>query len=716
MRRFATFAALLAGISLPAAALAQTAADTPPQDGASGAADTEILVTAQRREQRLSDVPISITAISGEALTKGGVLQSTDLGTVVPGMQVQIAGAFAQPTVRGIGTTVTSAASDPNVALYIDGVYMPSQAGNAFNFADVQRIEVLKGPQGTLYGRNATGGAINITTLRPSGTPKLKLSAGFGSFDEVRLNGYASAPLGSRAAFSIAGLFVNDDGYARDVLRGVRLATTRDAALRGKLLLEPMDALEVTLAGDWSKRTDITIYSLKTINDNTASAAAIIPPGRDERALSFTPDATVENYGGSVRATLDLGGVTLGSISSLRKVLLHALTDSDRTQVNGGSAEFNTSQKTFTQELTLTSGSGGPFSWVAGVYYYNDLAKHYNFRVNGNPSVTAQIRSEAISGFAEGTYEISDALSVIGGVRYNSEKRELDSSRPTGTPRTLEAGERWNSFTPRASLRYRLTDDTNVYATYSKGFKSGTYNISAFSNVPVDPEKVDAYEVGAKFYRSGFSVNGSAFYYVYDDIQIQAVNLATGLTNLSNAAEAEIYGFDMDFKLPVSPNFDLAGGLAYTHGEYSRFPGALVTIPRTSPAVCGANPHRPCGNVQTTADVSGNAMVRSPRFTATLTPTVRGDIGLGEIEATATFSYNSGYYWDVGNRLKEPSFLLINGQVALTPKDSPLRISLWGRNLTNKLYSAYTVDTTAGDASAFARPRTFGFTLALDIE
>jgi iron complex outermembrane receptor protein len=715
-RQLQCSAAIIVAASFVSPLAAQEASAPAPLTAESEAEDAvpsgEIIVTAQRREQRLSEVPLSITALSSADLTRSGVVAAGDLATVTPGLQYPVNGAFAQPTIRGIGTTVTSAGADANVALYVDGVYMPSQAGNIFNFNNIERIEVLKGPQGTLYGRNATGGAINITTLAPSFTPLAKLSASYGSYDEVRLNGYASAPLSSKLAFGIAALYVDDNGYTRDRIRDVRLSTYDERALRGKLLYRPTDNLDITLAGDWSKKRDLTGYSLKPLGGNTAQNVVIEPRTHDV-ALSITPDFSTQSYGGSVTGKLDLGAVALSSITALRKVEAHFLTDLDRTQANASVAEFDTRQRTFTQEFNIASAARGTFTWVAGLFYYDDKANNDNLRTNGVLQSNGQVKSRAYAAYAEGTLNLGPQFSIIAGLRYSSEKRIFDIVRPTGTVLTLHADQKWNSATPRVSLRYEITPEANIYATYSQGFKSGTYNVSAFSAVPVNPEKVRAYEGGFKYYSRGLSFNAAGFYYNYDDIQIQALAPSTGLTALTNAAKAEIYGAEAELTAPLGSGFEVRAGAAWTHGTYTEFPGALITTPRTTG--CGVNPNRPCGNVQAPGDASGNAMVRTPRWTANVSPSYRGDIAGGRLDASATLSYNSGFYWDVGNRLRQSAYTLLNGRISWGPDGSPWRVALWGRNLTNRVYEAYVADTTQADAVAWARPRSVGVELSIDL-
>lgn len=677
-----------------------------PQDNNAG----DIIVTAQRRQERIGDVPMSITALSSDKLASAGVVSTTELAAVTPGLQFPVNGAYAQPTIRGIGTTVTSAGSDPNVAIYIDGVYMPSQVGNIFNFNNVERIEVLKGPQGTLYGRNATGGAINVTTYQPSFTPTAKLSASYGSFDEVRLNAYGSAPISKNLAVSLAALYVDDNGYSRDIVRNVPMSTYDERGVRGKLLFKPNDAFSITLAGDWSRKTDLTGYSLKPLDDNTAQSVTVSHNPRDV-ALSFTPDFSTESYGGSVTGKLALGDYQLSSITSLRKVTSSTLTDLDRTQVNAQQASFNTAQKTFTQEVTLASGGSGIFTWVGGGFYYHDRADNLNLVTNGARGITGRITTDALAGFAEGTLNLLEMVHLTGGLRYSTEQRRFQATRPTGMPASLDTKVRYNSWTPRVSLRVDLSKSMNVYGTYSNGFKSGTYNISSFSTTPVKPEKVNAYEVGFKYFHRGASLTAAVFDYSYDDIQIQALQITTGLTALTNAARAKIRGFELQGTLPIVTGLTVDAGLAYTDAHYTSFPGALITVPKTTG--CGTNPNLPCGNIQTSTDASGKDMIRTPPWMFNVGVNYAGDVAHGKLGVSLNGNYNGGFYWDVNNRLRSSPYFLVNGRISWGPANAPWKVAVWGRNLTNKTYEAYVVDTTQADAVSYARPRSIGVSFEL---
>lgn len=661
----------------------------------------EVVVTAQRRPERLSEVPISISVISAERMSAAGIGGTTDLGQVTPGLQFSTNGAYAQPTIRGIGSSITSAGSDSNVAIYIDGVYMPNQNANFFELADVQQIEVLKGPQGTLYGRNATGGAINVTTRTPGADLDGRLAVSYGSFSERKLSGFVSGPLVDDTLMgSLAVNFGEDDGYADNLFDGRELASRREHSGRGKLRWNATDALTFTLGGDVSDTRDLRGYSLKPLNGNVAIPNVPVSPDERKVSLNSRPEFRARVKGGSLTAAYDFDAAVFTSISSWRNTDVDILTDLDRTAAANTWSSFEVAQKTLTQELNLTSQGDDRFKWVTGVYYYDDDARQNNLRINGAQTVdSAQVTSEAWSVYAQGDYRLFENLTLIAGARYNSERRGLDARRSVSTVRTITTSDTFTSPTYRTALRYDFDNSSNVYASWSTGFKSGTYNATAFTTTPVEPENIDAYEVGYKYGAAGVDITAAAFYYDYKDIQVQAVTPATGLTTLSNAAAGESYGLEGQVGLPLNDSFTLTAGAAWTHATYSSFPTALLTTPRPTG-----------GNTQGPGSATGNDMIRTPEVTANLTLAYAAPVWGGTLQASVNEYYNSGFYWEAGNRLEQKAYHLLNAQVGWEPAGERWRISAWVRNLGDTVYQLYVVDTTAADAVAYAPPRQFGMT------
>jgi iron complex outermembrane receptor protein len=672
----------------------------------------EIVVTAQKRSERLTDVPISISAISGDALEASGARSLTDLTTVASGLYFASNGAFAQPVIRGVSASVTGAGADANVAIYIDGVYQPNQTGNFGDLLDIEQIEVLKGPQGTLFGRNATGGAINIKTSKPSFTPSGKMSFSYGRFNDLRLTANASAGLSDTLAIGFSALYGDDDGYTQNLGTGNKVSDANSQSFRGKLLWEPSDSTSLLLTGDWSKRSDNSAFALQPLNDNNNNRTR---PGRipvtnkREVSLTFDPQIDTETTGISLRGDFDLGFASLSSISSWRTRENYILTDSDRTNLALIRADINQDQETWTQEFNLVSPSTGAFRWFAGFFYYEDDDLYETIVNLTNPTLN-NVKTTAYAPFGEVNFDLTSDLTLIGGLRYNVEKKEYVGVR--GTVR-ISADQTFKNTTPRIGVRYALNDNSNAYATWSRGFKSGNFDSGSFNTNVILPEEIDAYELGYKYGRGATSLSIAGYYYNYKNIQFQALNPIGAGNLVFNAARAEIYGADIDFSVRPAEGLTLRGGLAYTHARYKDFPRALIYQPVTT--AVGGNILIPLGGTNpVTGEVNsdgaaGKKLSRMPDIGANLSVNYEHKLASGSSIQFNTNAYYSGaFFWTPQNRLKQGAHAIVNGEISWNSPDKRLQFALWGRNLTNETYGLYVVDALGGDSAGYARPRTFG--------
>ncbi|QNA86613.1 TonB-dependent receptor [Sphingomonas sp. So64.6b] len=659
-------------------------------------AEGDIVVTAQRREEKLKDVPISITAVTGEQLTQSGVSGSRDLALLAPGLTINTTGAAAQATVRGVGNTVVGGNSESPVAIYIDGVYISGQYFAVFDLANIESVQVLKGPQGTLFGRNATGGAILVTTTRPSDVFSGSVTASYANFDDFRIGGFISGPITENLSFDIAGNYHKDHGYARDVLRDTRLAEYEDKSIRGKLLFSPDSDTEVMLIGDYGRIRDETSVSLRPIS-NSATPGALIPKDPRELALTFDPYAITKGGGVSLSIMHDFGAVTVKSLTAYRKTENFSITDQDRVVAASSRIDTLIKDNYFTEEVTASSSNASPFQWIVGGFYYGDTVDNPTYSNVTTLLNNAHMQVDAYAIFGEGTYALTDRLKVTAGVRYSTENRTFLSRRNAGTPLTAFRSLNVDAWTPRVSVIYALNDNSNVYATYSKGFKSGLFPAATFNAPPVEPETITSYEVGYKLAAGPTSLNLSAFYYDYQDLQITTRNPA-GLQTLLNAANAEIYGLDADFSIRLAQGLRVRLAGAYTHAKYKKF-DYLVPFFRELPAG---------GNTTYLGDASGKTMIRAPEFTGNAGIRYETAIGAGKVDASADYYYNSGFVWTLDNDYRQRPYSLINAQLGWSPDGDHFRLSVFGRNLTNTLYSMGTSVTNAATAAAYARPRSYG--------
>lgn len=720
-------AVLAAGVALVAlglhgAAWAQDAAAAPQQDQA--AQLDEIVVTAQKRSERLLDVPMSITATSGEELSNAGISSTGGLQQISPGLVTVNNGLAFTPAVRGISSVGTSAGDEANVSMYLDDVYLGAPLAGLFDLKDIQRVEVLKGPQGTLFGRNATGGAVRIVTLPPSFTPRAELSADYGfDFEQLKLGAYVTGPITDTIAASLNLYHLENDGYSEAVapsLQGLRVSRAENSAARGKVLFQPSETLQFTLAADYSDRSDNSIFTGiprngRNVNEN-APGVVLGGPGRYPGGV--VPIIDVISKGVSLDGTWNPSDyLTVRSITAWRAAEGEFQTDTDRTNFAGASLHLVQEQETFSQELNLSGPAEDRLSWVAGLFYYSSEAGNPYFRAYAGDSPTGTVvgdftdtvKTTSYAAFGELTFDFTEQLHGIFGARYTTEKKEFDFRdivRAAGL-RTNHAEADWDSPTFRGVLQYDFAPDANVYVSVSNGFKSGVYNSYALPAIPVEPEEITATEIGAKGRFAGVTLTAAAFWYDYTNIQVTAYTSLPGgayTSTLNNAAAATVQGFEVTARGSLTDNLSFDVGLsALPTAEYDDYTTASVFVP--NPATGGGTSIVPF-------DASGSRMLRAPKYQANARLTYENTLFSGDFLATANVAYNDGFYWQAGNLTPESSYTVVNAKVSWTEPGGRLTYSLWAENLTDELYSLNTTNTAPGESDAFAPPRLIGIGVA----
>ncbi|HEY3695852.1 TonB-dependent receptor [Phenylobacterium sp.] len=728
MRRIA---AMLSGACFSASAVAAPAWAQAQAQPAEGNTISEVVVTTQRRSERLRDVPISVVSQTGDQLAKAGVTNVKELSFLVPGVKIDQTSNYVQPAIRGISSGVVGPSTDAPVAIYLDGVVQPNQIANHFDFADIDRIEVAKGPQGTLFGRNATGGAISIFTKAPSFTPTGNLSVGYGNLNHVTAKGYVSGPLvGDVLAGSLSGYYEKHDGYDYDIARKLRTKGLNSKAVRGKLLFQPTDWAKLTFIASYQDRFDSdTATGIAPLRNTAASLdpAAII--ATKPHTISFDTDSFLhlKQTTATIRGEFDLGFGKLTTISGYSKVWAHLAYDADRSNSSLVHVAYSYPQPEimYSQELSFASNKIGPFSYVVGAYYYYDDNKFAANRVQTSidpatdfiaTSVNPQL---AYAGFAEANYDITDRLTVIGGVRYSWERRANKGKVGFGVQPSLTAPYMigpaidFHAWTPRASVKYRLTDDTNVYFTFSKGFKSGGVQSTAFLSPPAawpgliyQPEKITAYEVGLKSAPlPNLSFNVAGYYYDYTNLQVQ-VQTITGLSETQNAATAKIYGLDADGVWRATNDLTFSAGVSLLHARYEQFPNAVVLRPAPPLPSGGLQ-----GNVSVVVDASGNVLPRAPDYTFSLVTDYTKDVGPGTFGANLSLFYTDTVYFDSDQRVHQGPYGLANARVSFKPRGSNFRVEAWVKNLTDKDYISSTFIQNVADVVGYGPQRTYGVSL-----
>lgn len=681
---------------------------TPPEAGS----ESDIVVTAQRRSELLREVPATVTVLSSATLQAANITNSLQLTQVTPGLQFAQLGAYAQPVLRGVGSQISASGNATNVAVYIDGIYQATPLTNNFDFFGLDGIEVLKGPQGTLYGRNAAGGAILVTTRKPTFDTTGEFQATYGSFNERRFNGYLSTGITSNLAVNVTGQYRASDGYITNIFPQPRRRGANEVwSGRAKLLWQPATNVEFLLTVDHTDSDDPVGMLSGTFRGNSFAIGKglPIPYGQYEVALNTDPYFRFQTSGVTLRAQVDLGAFTVTSLTGGRRTVSHQLIDADytpaATPANGGIAiTLDGPQAQFSQEFTATSNSTGPLRWTVGATYNDESDRQVNV-VNGALSFNARTKTQNVSAFGELTYNLTDALSITGGARYSAETKHLTTANTTlyqdVKPITFTA------WTPRAVVKYAVTPRTNIYASFNKGFKSGGYNPAgpAVAFQAFRPEKIDAYEAGVKSDElRAISLEAAGFLYNYSDIQFQTANPTpvpgAPLLTIVNAAKARIYGGELNTTVRPLAGLTAQFGVAYTHGRYTSFPAAPITRPIPTG-----------GNVTIFADGSGKTLIRVPTWSGNAGINYKQSVSFGTIDFGGNVYFSSGFFGDVGNRLRQPAYQVVNTTLGLTLPGDRFRVSFWTRNLLDQKYDLQLYDPAQSDRHITAPPRTIGGTV-----
>lgn len=727
MRKMTLALALLCAshATIAAAQSAQASADA--ADADSG----EIVVTAQKREERLLEVPISISVIQGEQMVMNGISSTVSLSQAAPGIVTVNNGFGFLPVVRGIQSTGTSPGDETNVAIYLDDVSIGTPIAGFFDLADIERIEVLKGPQGTLYGRNATGGAIKIVTKKPSFETSGAVNVDYGfHYNEVKVTGFTTGKITDTLAGSISGSVRKGDGFIKGTgpNAGRDFGGARNYVLRGKLLLAPSTDFEAVLSGDvWRQQNNsVFISHIKGGINPFPTQPGSIPNRPYENAGSTDPKADLRGNGVSLDMNWTASdAVAVRSLTAYRHVEVQSQSDTDRTSLGTGNAfsgsnQISQYQNSFSEELTASSSGEHMFDWIVGGYYYNSSAGNPYFRTYSGDAVkggtivanfTNHMKSEVLAGFGELTANLGDSLHLTGGVRYNSEQKTFHWQNLVNLAAAqVDRQRKWNSATWRAVARYDVAPDANVYFSASTGFKSGVYNAYSSLGIPVNPEKITAFEAGAKARVAGINLALAGYAYKYKDIQVssytQVGNPPTLQLTLSNAARAKMRGLEFTADGRIGGGFSFAAGLSWEPtAKYEAFTAAQVTVPLTPAELAVALP----GVIEKTLvpfDASGSRTVRTPEVTGNLRLSYSGEVAGGDLNASVNAAYTSSFYWQPGNLSKEDGYVIVNFRVGWTKNG--VTYSVFGNNITHPDYRTDYVPNARGDSVKFVQQQEFG--------
>jgi len=748
---FLAFAGAASAATLSTSVLAQQAAVPESQ---SGVVIQEIVVTAQKRSEDIQKVPIAMTVLTGEQLNEQGIRRAEDLSIGVPNLQVSQPLGQGLPvfSLRGISMSDFSLSQNGPIAVYYDEVYKGNWAIMGVGFFDLERVEVLKGPQGTLYGKNTTGGAINLIARKPNFETGGNLSAGFGNYDHYSADGALEVALGETLGARVAFTMDRADGTMENVYPGAPDASSiRQHGIRTSLRFKPNDIVDLTLRASttfqnpWAHGIPATpgpegiggpIYNLFGIPGDFRTGV-----GRREIE---TPDNHRQHFRThAVAANVDIrlsDAITLTSITSWDQGTVRIKEDADGTPLEYVNATYFGRTKQITQDLRLTSDFSGPFNFIVGAFYseekilnYNDLPFFMDIDVNGDGAIDAQdcvdggffvacnyfnrFRQEktSVAAYSDVTYELTDRFTLRGGLRYTHDEGELRDfyaqlrARDQTPLFNIIPGSETDLFATSAmdfeddnvsgkiGVDYDLSDTTMLYASYSRGYRGAAFNAQAFFSPDelsiAKPEKLQSVEAGFKseLFSRRVRFNGSAFWYEYENQQVLDVSPTIGIQTLVNLPKSRILGTELDLQVRVTDHLGLSLAAGYTDSE--------VKTGRSQGV-----------------DISGNRLVSAPRFT--LSSSVDWSIPIGQwgaVDVRVDAAYASKQYYDLLNRASttEDGYWLMNSRIRLHPNDDRYGVALWAKNLTNTFYHTGRIDTVDFAGLIYNHinePRTYGMT------
>ncbi|MGE3691852.1 MAG: TonB-dependent receptor [Novosphingobium sp.] len=712
------------------------------QDGAENSGGLgEIIVTAQRREENLQTVPISINAVTSESLNNLGIKDTNSLIQSVPSLNFTRSGPSGIFVIRGVSTPNGAAGEEGSTAVYIDDVYMPDLNQTVNKFNNIERIEVLNGPQGTLFGRNATGGAIRVITRDPGDRTEFNGQIGYANYETISGQAYLSTPLSDKAGFNIA--FTGQDmgkGFGFNSTLNKRTKQDDYWSLRGKLVIKPTDTLKITLAGDYySTNNDFALQlfpvSFSLPSGNTPGGVSTGPVAGQDTSAAFPSQTRIRAWGVSGKIELDLGFADLTSITSFRKLRNTSSFDVDGRAANIVTLEYFAPSSSFQQELRLSSATTDPLSWQFGAFYMHNVVEQDQYQrglafQGAQLHIVAKGATDSVSLFGEATYNITPSTHLTGGVRWTSDKRKLPigyvdtilvSNGAILAHRTNPLTEKtFSEVTFRVALRQDIGEHANIYASVNRGFKAGQFNLQSPYDPPVNPVIIMAYEAGIKadLLDNRLRLNIAGFHYDISDYQVRTSAGNPPVSALFNAAKVKIDGVDINLEAAVTERLRLTAGMSYLNSRYSDFgsPGSGVFAPgsyitdrtwrqtATGPVLGAASGTALGGNA------TGNRTALSPEFTFNANVNYTLPVGdKGELRFTGGYSHKSRYYFEPDNVLSQPSYDVFNASIEYMHNDR-IGIELFMKNIGDEQYNVQMV-TAAGQSAIAAEPRTYGVNL-----
>ena len=713
-----------------------------------GLALEEVLVTAEKRESSLQETPISLLAFSSERLERFGIGDLGDLAGLAPNVTMSPFPNSRSSMVvfmRGVGNNDSQTTQDPAIGVYVDGVYIARSVGLTGDVADLERIEILRGPQGTLYGRNTTGGAINMITAKPSDEFGVSQKLSFGNRDFWQSLTKLETGKHQGVAAKVTYMESSHEGWVKNTGAGDNFGEEKKKAGRVALRWDASDSVTVDYAYDFSEIDGPQHFYQKTAilaDPVTAGLFGISGPASESRQESGSwwdkadPSST-EISGHTLSVTWDSAIGQFKSITGYRE-----LEERTRQDYGGGDQFFEANveveQEQFSQEFQLVGDIGANFRYVAGLYYFEEESYESEVDFNFNPfavtpgyvqSENRQIDSDAeayaIYGQATWTPEaLNNKLDVTVGARYTVDERSARKNSVNFANGEQSGSEDWSNFNPSITVDYNWTEDLSTYAKVVTAYKAGGFNTrstEAGFQPPFDEEEMTSYELGVKssWLDNRVSVNAAVFHSKYEDMQTQQItdNSTIFLTDVYNVGEAEIDGFEIDMMAVLLRGLTLQVSYGYTDADFVEYIDQRTTV---------AGPGGiPMANPGFGEDIASRSkMPYAPEHNYSVGLEYQRGVGSGSntalLTASLDYSWTDERYGTAFNDDIQGFFLddygIVNARMALSEMsvgDSQLEVAFWGRNLNDEDYKVHSISLGLYRAAVFGEPKSYGFDVKL---
>jgi len=722
MRAVLSLGVVVAGVALGApAAFAQ-------QASAAVGGEGDIVVTAQKREQRLQDVPIAVSVISADELAAANLNNATELRFIAPSIQFSDSANLRGEgfAIRGVGTNTFADGVEQTVGVAIDGVVLGRSGMGAADLIDVARVEVLRGPQGMLFGKNASAGLISITTNRPTQDFETRARVSYATENELKLEGMINAPLSDLAALRIAAGRTTRDGYILNVANNQTLNDRDEWGVRATLAIEPSSNFEVTLRADYTNRDQLCCaWTSRAIGAGSPLRFCLGPnvqpsPTNERTNVLGRFYQSAEGYGVSGEVNWALGGLTLTSVTALRHWEQSDNNDPDLSPLNVLDINLGSNDlESFSQELRLTSPGDGALTWVAGLFYSDQSLDNTSVQAGTlgvalppgiliGRQVATTVDNTSVAAFGQIDLALSPQLTVIAGVRYTADDVGLVYARTTPTVAAIpwpglgvlsfRGGTDADNVSWRLGAQYRVSADMMVYATAARGYKGPGVNTLLDQTTPqvsaVAPEIPTSYELGMKsdWMDGRLTVNVAAFKTSFEDFQAEVFDL--GVTPISarvrNAGALETTGLEIEVRAEPVDGLTFDANLGWVDATYTDFknipcyvgqPVLPLGTARTSPRQCITIAP---GVAVTNGD--GQRLANAPEFSANFAGAYEWALGDWSFDARASYAWRGDVNFSAAGDpgLRQDGYGLLGASISAGPASEAWRVSLFGRNLTDE--------------------------------